>query len=107
MITETSKLMGMQKRQVYKWLWDEDLREKQRTLSEQRKINEENTKQYQNIFGQVEQVLRDPSLFFLQEIVIQCPETCTREFHEELYKFKLRDLTKEILILKLKEKKRI
>lgn len=25
MITETARLMGMQKRQVYKWLWDEDL----------------------------------------------------------------------------------
>lgn len=57
--------MGMQKRQVYKWLWDEDLREKQRTQLEQKRINEENQKQYKSIFGQVEQLTRDPSLFFL------------------------------------------
>ena len=70
-------------------------------------MNEENSKQYQSIFGQVDQLMKDPSLFFLQEIVMKCPESCSKEFYQDLNRFKLRDLTKEILILKLKEKKRI
>lgn len=41
--------MKMHKRQVYKWLWDEDIREKQRSISEQRKINIQNKEYYESI----------------------------------------------------------
>ena len=41
-IKESAKMLNMQKRQVYKWLWDESAREKQRTKEESLLLSQKN-----------------------------------------------------------------
>lgn len=100
LIQDTADLMRMQKRQVYKWLWDEDLREKQRTNEEQRKINSENKKYYDDILGQIRPYLIAPNVFYLSDIFVKENTNQNQSNREQVLELKFRDLKKELLVLK-------
>lgn len=70
MIKGAAKLLNMQKRQVYKWIWDEDVREKQRTPEESKILSKKNKKAFNTIFSEINNITSDSNLFLLTEIFI-------------------------------------
>jgi hypothetical protein len=103
-LKKVAKEIGYEKRQLYKWIWDETEREKMRTKKEEIEIEEKNSVIFKDVFKQLDQIKNDNNSFLLESIFVPKIKNLDNENNIKIWQLKLNFLKDEDFFLKLSSK---
>ncbi len=93
---------GFTQRQVYKWMWDETLRIRQRTKSQNDHFKEKNTEAFGKMLDVFEETFRDTKTFVLDTMTLPRVGELTDQNSQFVWKAKLKEIFGSTIMLQQK-----
>lgn len=98
-IDKSAQILNMKNRQLYKWLWDEKIRENQRTVQQQTNLEGENDTLYNATMTNVMKLIKDPQSYIIDTIYIGKNKSLSSEASLKLWEFKLFEMQRNQILL--------
>ena len=99
-VQEIQRLTGFSARQIYKWMWDETLRQREFTQEENADFSNRNKEAFNNVLSQLKMGLGGSAGYMLDTIFVPHIRELTAHNNQQVWNSRLRQLNNDVLLFR-------